>query len=258
MGGVSIWGMHYIGNCAIRLGGKNHTKTPQLFYSVGYTLLSFFVPVGFLLATFFTIGQRGYGLLRVTIGGALSGFTICGMHYLGQQGIYGYSVHYHIANIIGSVIIAVVASISALCIFFILHSSWTDTWWKRCLTALVLAGAVSGMHWVAELGTVYRFIGSIDDSNLSRTSLFTIVIVLVCLPRRFYIQNVLIIQAIASCAILLSFSILAHSRELSADRAQQVYLATASFDKDGNILITQDGILPYVNVTHPYDKQVSH
>jgi NO-binding membrane sensor protein with MHYT domain len=180
MGGIAIWGMHFLGNRAIVLGDGDNSL--QVSYNPGFTVLSFFVPIVVLLAAFITVGSNEkVSWLRVGLGGALAGLAICGMHYLGQAGILNYCVEYMVGNIVGSAVIAVVATTMALAVFFILRVTWTASWWNRALAASLLAGAVSGMHWVAEIGTQYRLKQSDTTTNgaLSRNATVIVVIVLV-------------------------------------------------------------------------------
>ena len=119
MGGIAIWCMHYIGNRAIVLGGG--AAVLQIAYSPGFTALSFFVPIVVLLVAFTALGSNDrVSILRVLIGGSLAGSAICGMHYLGQTGISNYVCVYEIKNIVGAAVIAVVATIVALSVFFVL------------------------------------------------------------------------------------------------------------------------------------------
>lgn len=85
MGGVAIWAMHYIGNRAIIL----YPFSPgmdglQLSYSAGFTALSFFVPIIFLLLAYLMMGtdSESVGWPRLGTGGTFAGLSICGMHYL--------------------------------------------------------------------------------------------------------------------------------------------------------------------------------
>ena len=181
MGGIAIWCMHYIGNRAIVLGGG--AAVLQIAYSPGFTALSFFVPIVVLLVAFTALGSNDrVSILRVLIGGSLAGSAICGMHYLGQTGISNYVCVYEIKNIVGAAVIAVVATIVALSVFFVLRATWTNSWWKRALCAILLAGAVSGMHWLASVGTQYRLrqipLPS-SHGDISRDSTIIVVIVLV-------------------------------------------------------------------------------
>lgn len=181
MGGIAIWCMHYIGNRAIVLAAGQDEL--QIAYNPGFTALSFFVPITVLLAAFAAIGSGDQvSIFRVSAGGALAGSAICGMHYLGQAGISNYTSVYDIRNIVGSAVVAVVASIVALSVFFVLRATWTNSWWKRSLCAIALAGAVSGMHWLASVGTEYRLnrvLSTSPSSNISRNAIVIVVIVLV-------------------------------------------------------------------------------
>ena len=188
MGGIAIWCMHYIGNRAIVLGaGQSHT---QISYSAGFTALSFFIPVLVFLVTFWAVGSNeSVSVMRLSLGGTLAGLGICGMHYLGQAGIANYDCIYTVAYVIGAAIIAVGASIGALGAFFLFRSSWDTSWWKRALCSVLLAGAVSGMHWLASVGTQYRLrkIGHNLPSTFTRNSPVIVVIVLV--SKSFLLQE---------------------------------------------------------------------
>lgn len=180
MGGIGIWCMHFIGNRAIVLG--DGTSLPQILYSMSFTGASFALPVCVLLAAFYAIGARERaGNVRIVIGGILTGSSICGMHYVGQLGIANYTCSYRVANVVGSAIIAISASTAALVVFFRSRAKWTDGWWRRAICALFMGGAVSGMHWTATVGTLYR---AYDDSanmgsQLSRNQTVIICSVLV-------------------------------------------------------------------------------
>ena len=179
MGAIAIWCMHFIGNRAIVMGDGQLEL--QIGYSSTFTALSFFVPIIVLLAAFLTVGtNEQVGKIRVCVGGTLAGLAICGMHYIGQAGIANYTSVYKIANVVGAALIAVVASVTALTIFFVLRAAWTNSWWKRSLCAILLAGGVSGMHWIASVGTQYRYKRLNTASQLSRNQTVIVVIVLVC------------------------------------------------------------------------------
>ena len=83
MGGVTVWCMHFIANCAIVLGNKEPDL--QIVYNSTFTAISFFVPIVVLLAAFMLIGaNETVSFVRLVPGGALAGLAICGMHYLGH------------------------------------------------------------------------------------------------------------------------------------------------------------------------------
>lgn len=162
MGGIGIWGMHFVGNRAIVLANGNPER--QILYNQGFTALSFFMPIMVLLFAFYYLGMPTRARqLHVAFAGVLTGAAVCGMHYLGQLGVDNYSCSYRVQNVVGAAIIAVVASFTALSVFFRLRDSWTDSWWKRALCGGILAIAVSGMHWTAAAGTIYHWKGDLSS-----------------------------------------------------------------------------------------------
>ncbi|KAL2129413.1 hypothetical protein VTI74DRAFT_7824 [Chaetomium olivicolor] len=241
MGGIAIWSMHYIGNRATTL--LNGEPELQIAYSVGVTVASFFVPIFVLLVAFFVVtGASGGGndisWWRVTTSGTLSGGAICGMHYLGNASISNYQCNYVAAFVVGSVVIAAVASTVALSLFFVFRRSWTNSWWKRISCAFVLAGAVSGMHWCAVMGTRYTLVHINSNSDISSRN--TTVIVTACL-------------SFVACVAMAGLAIYsARVRKGYANRAQRITLAAAVFDEHGRILVTPDGFLPSEVVTSTF------
>lgn len=153
--------------------------------------MSFLVPIGVLLAAFVAIGgNTRVSWWRIASGGVLCGAAVCGMHYLGNASIENYRCVYEMGNVIGAAIISVVASTVALAMFFVFRSIWANSWWKRLLSAIVLAGAVSGMHWVAAVGTKYRLV-KIHNGTMgpSRDATVIVVICLVSYHNRRVVCN---------------------------------------------------------------------
>lgn len=153
----------------------------QIAYSSGSTAVSFLVPILVLLAAFLAIGTNdAVSWWRVIIGGVLCGTAVCGMHYLGNASIENYTCVYRPAFVVGAAFIAVVASNVALAMFFVFRAMWVNSWWKRAISAVFLAGAVSGMHWCAAMGTRYRLKSIKPEGNgPSRSATVTVVICLV-------------------------------------------------------------------------------
>lgn len=161
----------------------NGEPAMQISYSVGFTVLSFFVPIVVLLAAFVAIGSNErLSWWRISIGGIFCGGAVCGMHYLGNASIANYQCVYAKANVAGSAILAVAASTAALSMFFVFRATWANSWWKRILSAVILAGSVCGMHWCAALGTSYMLVSpKAKDTDASRNAPVIAVICLVSL-----------------------------------------------------------------------------
>ncbi|KAJ4178763.1 hypothetical protein NW755_012986 [Fusarium falciforme] len=233
MGGVAIWCMHFIGNRAIDLG--NGEPEMQIAYSSGSTAVSFLVPILVLLAAFLAIGtNNAVSWWRVIIGGVLCGTAVCGMHYLGNASIENYTCVYRPAFVVGAAFIAVVASNVALAMFFVFRAMWVNSWWKRAISAVFLAGAVSGMHWCAAMGTQYRLKSIKPEGNG---------------PSR----SATVIVSLGACFIIAISALLrARNMKKSALRAQQVTLGAAVFDNGGRILVDPDGFIPSTVVTDSF------
>ncbi|KAJ4123015.1 hypothetical protein NW768_010007 [Fusarium equiseti] len=233
MGGIAIWSMHFVGNQALTLG--HGEPEMQVDYSVGVTILSFCLPVAFLLAAFYAIGiSNRVAWWRVITAGVLCGSAICGMHYLGNASIRNYQCIYSIPYIVGAAIISVTASTAALAVFFIFQSLSRGSWWKRTISAIFLAAAVSSMHWCASVGTEYRLVKLRKIHERSRTAT---VIAVICL-------------SFGACIIIAGSAILrARTLKQAARRAQQIELGAIVFDRNGRLLIDSNGGFPCTVVT---------
>jgi NO-binding membrane sensor protein with MHYT domain len=176
---------HFIGNRAIyMLGGQ---ESFQIAYSTNLTVMSLLVPILVLILAF--LGVSGSGRIqwwRIGLAGLLSGGAICGMHYLADSSISNYKSSYQLSYLIGSVIISWLASTTALALFFVFESTWSSAWWKRLGCAMVLAGAVSGMHWCAAVGTSYTLLQNSAGKGVSRQDAMVVVICLVSLSCVFF------------------------------------------------------------------------
>ncbi|KAI1104448.1 FAD dependent oxidoreductase-domain-containing protein [Jackrogersella minutella] len=236
MGGMSIWCMHFVGNRAIILGDDEPEL--RIDYSSGFSALSYFLPIIVLLAAFVAIGA-GYKVTwwRIGSGGVLAAGGICGMHYVGNYSIDNYDCIYDPVYVVGAALIAVFDSIVALSIFFVFRASWRNVWWKRALSACLLAGAVSGMHWVAAVGTQYR-LTHLNQLNQSPQTQAIIVVICLSVIGAFFLGGSVIYATW-------------HTRR-NANKAQQIVLGVAVFDRLGRILVSPEGLLPSEKITDTY------
>jgi NO-binding membrane sensor protein with MHYT domain len=173
--------MHFIGNRAIILGDGSNSI--QIAYNVPFTLISLLLPILVLLIAFYAISfEEKATFWRLIVGGLLTGSAVCAMHYVGQLGVANYHCKNDAGNIVGAAIIATFSATLALGIFFRWKAAWMDSWWRRLLCACLLAGAVTGMHWTAAVGTTYMYnpgyVG--QGSQLSRNQTVIICAALVC------------------------------------------------------------------------------
>lgn len=166
------------------------------------------------------------------------------MHYLGNASISNYHCEYSVGNVVGASIIAVSASTLALSMFFVFRAAWTNSWFNKTACMFLLAGAVSGMHWCASLGTRYSLNESAAavGSGNARTATTAVVIIL----------------SFVAAFVMVSAAVLtARTKRKYASKAQLVTLAAAVFDKQGRILVSPDGLLPSEKITDAFP-QKSH
>ncbi|KAL9064329.1 MAG: hypothetical protein Q9157_007874 [Trypethelium eluteriae] len=223
--------------------------TGKLWLSIpGFTALSVFLPIIFLFIGFFIAdreSQKHRGKVRLSvflcIAGVAAGLSIVGMHYVGNFGILNYKLVYTPRYIGGAIVVAVVDATGSLAFFFSMKELWINRWWSRLMTAIFLAIAVSGMHWVASVGVVYR-LKAVPTPNAGNARNV----------------NLIIAVALSAVAFLACVGIVWYvhlrKRQLAA-RAQQVVLACAVFDSEGRLMVTQEGLLPSRRITKQFNNR---
>ncbi len=181
MGLIAIWCMHYVGNQAIVLG--NGEAAIQLMYNPGFTALSSFIPVIALFAAFNVADLRYRGkrslLSSLFVSGVIAGLATVGMHYIGNLGVSNYYIAFDLKSVGGAIGIACALCVGALALIFMLQELWLDKLQWRLVGAVMIAGAVSGMHFEASKGTLYRLAYRMEDMTDSRNTNVIIATVLV-------------------------------------------------------------------------------
>lgn len=173
--------MHFVGNRAIIMG--DGSREIQLYYNAGYTALSVFLPIiflffGFTIAEHYNRSTRALYIALVP-SGFIAGLAIVGMHYIGNLGTSNYRLINEVDFIIGAAAIAVGACWISLTLFFHFKQHWINSLWRRMMCSTLLAGAVSGMHWVASIGTKYQLVGYHQGSGGSRNTNLIVAVVMV-------------------------------------------------------------------------------
>ncbi|KAF2153040.1 hypothetical protein K461DRAFT_320760 [Myriangium duriaei CBS 260.36] len=241
MGLIGIWCMHFIGNRSIILGdGRDGI---QMTYGAGFTILSCVLPVIGLFFAFYVAELRikNAYLRRFAdvSSGFLAGLAIVGMHYVGNLGASNYKLHFWNRYIVASCVIAIGDCIVALMLFFYFKERWINVFWKRLCCAILLAVAVCGMHFTASIGCTYQ----LTKLGVSDTARNTAVIV----------AGVLCLAAALFCLVIIFYTGI-RNQQLK-DKAQQVSIACAYFDQEGNILVTNEGVLPNQKVAKRFNLQ---
>jgi NO-binding membrane sensor protein with MHYT domain len=120
----------------------------------------------------------------LVLAGIIAGLAITGMHYVGNFGISNYKLTNPAGYVVGSAAIACAASVTALSLLFYIKERWINSWVRRLACACLLAGAVSGMHWTATVGTRYTLSSLRTGSgSMSRDTNLIVAIVVVCVTQ---------------------------------------------------------------------------
>ncbi|KAL9940996.1 hypothetical protein V8E36_000484 [Tilletia maclaganii] len=234
MSSVGIWGMHFIG-MYMRLRPAVGVDW-FIRFNPGFTVLSLFVPLIALILAFVALDdQVTFSPIRVAISGTITGLIVSLMHYSASFKA-NFDVSYQPAQTVMSIVLACLAATLALVLFFRFRSQWKDSWWKRVLCSLILAFGVAGMHYVACWGTSYRVrpIYIYEPSALGegnhRNNVVTIAIGVMC-------------AVIIIASIIVAVSDVAVARD-ARKKAKKVVVCSATFDKQGRLLVKADGTMP--------------
>lgn len=141
--GIGIWAMHFVGMLAF------HLPIP-LAYDISLTALSIVPAVVASAIALNTLRIGNNSWLEVLPAGLLMGLGISAMHYLGMEAMQmSPPIRYDTFLFALSIVIAVVASVSAIRVAFYIKSREFHPYaaWLRLLSALVMALAIVGMHY---------------------------------------------------------------------------------------------------------------
>jgi diguanylate cyclase (GGDEF)-like protein/PAS domain S-box-containing protein len=159
--GVSIWSMHFIGMLAL------HLPIPISFNST-LTQLSVLPAVAAALLGFWVLRYPSVSLMRIAVSGLLMGAGISLMHYTGMAALrMNPAIRYDPSIFVLSIAIAVIASWGSLLMMYQGERVKLPLLPRFVLGAIIMGGAISGMHYVAMYGVVIEP-GSLCLSGASR------------------------------------------------------------------------------------------
>ncbi|WVQ94459.1 hypothetical protein IAU59_001538 [Kwoniella sp. CBS 9459] len=180
-------------------------------------------------------------VLKILITGTIAGCGVAGMHYIGQASITGLPyIAYTPSYVVGSIIIACGAVMIALYIMFImLRPKLKHTWFSKICVALILAVAVTCMHFCGMMGTVYAWPVGRGISRHSKLTGTNVVITGIVAALAF--------SACIACAIFFLLHSLNQRRE-RARRRRVVVAAILLDDRDRVLVNSLDGTLPMCDI----------
>jgi NO-binding membrane sensor protein with MHYT domain/two-component sensor histidine kinase len=142
--GTGIWSTDFIGMLAFRL-------PIPVSYDIPMTLLSLLVAIMASLVALIVTSRDALGTKRLLVAGVLVGTAIISMHYLGMEAMrMEPPIRYRPFPFALSIAIAVGAAMIALWSAFRLRlETMLSAFWKRAGSALIMGGAMFGMHYTA-------------------------------------------------------------------------------------------------------------
>jgi NO-binding membrane sensor protein with MHYT domain len=194
-GGVAIWSMHFVGMGALTLKNNSKGEIMNQYFDVILTVLSLMssliaVFLGNYIASFDNfyrkepheifalIVDRGTQRLSlgnmqnphvlwaltlfsdlqlILLGGVITGFGVCLMHYVGMMSMtMNMAITWDASLVVASIIVACVASIAANWILFRLLALHPKREFLRILSAFLMSVAVCGMHYTGMMAATYH------------------------------------------------------------------------------------------------------
>jgi NO-binding membrane sensor protein with MHYT domain len=134
---TGIWVMHFVAMLGFTIPGQT------VRYNVPVTILSMVIAVIVVGIGLLTVGFGSAGPLSLLLGGAIIGFGVASMHYIGMAAmVMPDTMRYNYTLVALSIVIAVVAGTAALWAALRLSRVWSTL-----VASLIMGVAVSGMHY---------------------------------------------------------------------------------------------------------------
>ncbi|SHM95679.1 MHYT domain-containing protein [Cryptosporangium aurantiacum] len=150
IGGTGIWLMHFLAMLGFTVSNT------FVFYDPALTALSALMAVGIVAVGIFVVGLGRPSMLKVLVGGVVTGLGVAGMHFTGMAAmrVLDGAVQYDPFLVALSVGIAVVAATVALWFTIVIKS-------RPALAAAspIMAIAVTGMHYTGMFAASVREVG---------------------------------------------------------------------------------------------------
>ena len=145
--GMAIWSMHFIGMLAF------HLPVP-VAYDVLLTFQSIIPAVASALLGFYVMQKPSMDLRRISTGGFFMGLGIATMHYTGMAALKMQpAISYDPLTFLLSLVIAIIAATGSMVIVYRGEKSGLSLWSRHGLGALIMASAISGMHYTGMMAS---------------------------------------------------------------------------------------------------------
>lgn len=179
--GIGIWSMHFIAMLAYHFPFPVYYDKLLVFISIVFAIL------GCILG-FYIVSSKPYTFLRFTFSGLVMGLGIAIMHYVGMEAVKPVVFTYDSLLFILSILIAIVASMVALWLgFFSPYSEKSMDWKLKVSFSVIMAFAITGMHYTGMAATQISSKYSLLDSGKSNAMLDTTLLAWVVIVGTFLI-----------------------------------------------------------------------
>ena len=147
--GLGIWSMHFVGMLAFKPDVPIAYDLTLVLFSVLAAIIGSYIALSI-------VGRRQPTTGNLLGGGLLLASGIVAMHYIGMAAML-IDITYDPLLLAVSVIIAVAASVAALWLaFYFRKESGRGEVWKKLGSALVMGGAIAGMHYTGMHAASYH------------------------------------------------------------------------------------------------------
>jgi PAS domain S-box-containing protein len=159
--GAGIWAMHFVGMLAFRLGSR------PIAYDVPRLVLSVLVAIAASGFALWMVSRRAGTWRWQPIAAIAMGAAIAGMHYIGMAGLHtAAALSWRPSLVLASILIAVVASGTALGLATSFQSDESRaTQVRRAIAALLMGGAIAGMHYTGMAAARFHPLGPGTEFN---------------------------------------------------------------------------------------------
>jgi NO-binding membrane sensor protein with MHYT domain len=148
--GTGIWAMHFIGMLAFSLPVELSYQASTTALSLGLAVLASALALGI-------ICRPTLGTWHFTTGGLVMGMGIAGMHYTGMAALNMHpEISYDPVWFGVSLVIAILASTSALCIASHLKRPLPHVWMLRLAASIFLGFGIAAMHYAGMAGAMFH------------------------------------------------------------------------------------------------------
>jgi two-component system sensor histidine kinase/response regulator len=157
--GLGIWAMHYIGMLAF------HLPIPVL-YDLPTVIVSLLAAIAASAGALFVVSRNQLTVGSVVAGSIFMGSGIAAMHYTGMAAMrLAAMCHYDRGLVALSVVLAIVISLVALILTFLLRDEVRARSWRKVGSALLMGLAIPVMHYTGMAAASFTDAPLIEDTS---------------------------------------------------------------------------------------------